>query len=103
MWARLQGISLQHACNTLTHGCSSVTQALGMQGRKAVFRELERERPTCKLLYTTPEQLVSSGGLRDTLSMLYQRCAPYAKVPLLCLAMCLATQEAVAERGHRTA
>lgn len=41
--------------------------------RKAVYRELRKQVPSCKLLYVTPEQLVKSEALRDILSALYGR------------------------------
>ncbi|KAK9901519.1 hypothetical protein WJX75_000114 [Coccomyxa subellipsoidea] len=41
--------------------------------RKAVFAELQKERPTVKLLYITPEQLVASAALGSILESLQRR------------------------------
>jgi hypothetical protein len=46
-----------------------------MQGRRRVFRELQKQQPTVKLLYTTPEQLKSSEGLLEVLGSLHSRWA----------------------------
>ena len=39
----------------------------------AVYRELQKDTPSCKLLYVTPEQLVKSERLRGVLQCLHQR------------------------------
>ena len=39
----------------------------------AVFAELSKAQPTCKLLYVTPEQLVKSSRLQSVLSSLQNR------------------------------
>lgn len=39
----------------------------------AVFRELSKPRPTCKLLYITPEQFVKSTSLHRLLAGLHTR------------------------------
>ena len=41
--------------------------------RRAVLAELGKATPTAKLLYVTPEQLVRSGALIDTLTALHAR------------------------------
>ena len=50
------------------------TTGLDVQGRTAVFADLSRGRPTCKLLYATPEQLTHSQALQDILLRLHDRC-----------------------------
>ncbi|KAK9806648.1 hypothetical protein WJX73_003938 [Symbiochloris irregularis] len=40
--------------------------------RNAVMLELSKDRPTCKLLYVTPEQLAKSGALMDKLTRLHK-------------------------------
>jgi superfamily II DNA helicase RecQ len=44
-----------------------------VQERQAIFRELEKDVPTIKLLYTTPEQLQASAGIVAKLDGLHQR------------------------------
>lgn len=39
----------------------------------AVFRELNKPMPTCKLLYITPEQFVKSSSLQSLLTGLFNR------------------------------
>lgn len=39
----------------------------------AVFRELNKPMPTCKLLYITPEQFVKSTSLQNLLTSLRRR------------------------------
>ncbi|GFR41110.1 hypothetical protein Agub_g1705, partial [Astrephomene gubernaculifera] len=39
----------------------------------AVLRELRKERPSCKLLYLTPEALVKGNRIKDLLDRLLQR------------------------------
>ncbi len=39
----------------------------------AVFRELNKPTPTCKLLYITPEQFVKSTSLQSLLTGLFNR------------------------------
>eukprot|EP00798_Chlamydomonas_sp_ICE-L_P003426 gene3426-13470_t len=39
----------------------------------AVMHELGKDRPTCKLLYVTPEQVVKSGALTGILTRLHER------------------------------
>ena len=39
----------------------------------AVFRELNKPLPTCKLLYITPEQFVKSSSLQSLLTGLHSR------------------------------
>lgn len=39
----------------------------------AVFRELNKPMPTCKLLYITPEQFVKSTSLQNMLTGLFNR------------------------------
>lgn len=41
--------------------------------KKAVFKELSQARPSCKLLYVTPEQLVRSQALVEILQKLDSR------------------------------
>ena len=41
--------------------------------KKAVFKELSQARPSCKLLYVTPEQLVKSQALVEILQRLDRR------------------------------
>lgn len=45
----------------------------GAKERTAVLLELSKDRPTCKLLYVTPEQMAKSSALLDKLTRLHQR------------------------------
>eukprot|EP00884_Botryococcus_braunii_P017832 jgi/Botrbrau1/4732/Bobra.0137s0004.1 len=45
----------------------------GAEERKAVYRELSKAVPSCKLLYITPEQLAKSGTLMNILLRLHER------------------------------
>lgn len=60
-------------CSAPACGGIPATFLSSQQGRTeavAVLRELNKARPTCKLLYVTPEQLVKSSALNDILRRL---------------------------------
>ncbi|KAF5836756.1 P-loop containing nucleoside triphosphate hydrolase protein [Dunaliella salina] len=64
-------------CRGRAGGCSVPAAYLNSQQSKAeavcVFRELNKQQPTCKLLYVTPEQLVKGSSLRQMLQTLQAR------------------------------
>ena len=66
---------VQALCNMPSGGIPA-TYLSSQQGKKeaaAVFRELSKQRPTTKLLYVTPEQLVKSSSLQSVLQRVHER------------------------------
>jgi RecQ family ATP-dependent DNA helicase len=67
---------IQDQVTALVHGrCDGVPASFlssqqGAGERAAVLRELAKRRPTLKLLYVTPEQLVNGGALNNALAAL---------------------------------